>query len=226
MLRLSTSPATTCAWRILKLMRFTPVLAIAVVALAGTASAQTDFVVADRKLVDPEKAAVLCSPQESRFRIVGIADDASVDAGFKQRFVVDYQAMMVTQPGLQHEDEPYRAWSRRASIACGRYTIEIEAGFYNINPYGRMGAAKDYPRVAVSADDFLVVRWTSLAPCKYANNEGLRDNAQVVEGRWLTADEQTEVTRTIPACGTTPAKRVTSRAKTVKQLSHQRPVSP
>lgn len=169
---------------------------------------------------------MLCEPQESRFRVYRIANETSVDASFKQRFVVDYQAMMVAQPGFQFEDEPYRGWSRRASIICGRYTIEIEAGFYNVNPYGRMGAADDFPRVAVSADDFRVIGWTSLAPCDYAESEGLRDNAQGVEGRWLPADEQTEVTRTIPACGTTPAKRVTSRAKTVKQLLHQWPARP
>jgi len=204
-------------------MRATPLFLCALLLFAGAAAAQNKFVTADAKLVDLEKAVVLCSPQQSRFRVHGVADQTSVDASFAQRFVVDYQAMMVMQAGFQFEDEPYRAWSRRAAFACGRYTIEVEAGFYNVNPNGRMGAEKDYPRVAISADDFRVAGWTSFAPCEYEKGEGLRDNVVAIEGRWLPADSQTELTRTLALCDTPGTKQVTSRAKTLKQLEHKRP---
>jgi hypothetical protein len=181
------------------------------------------FVTADREHLDKSKAAILCDAKADRFRIYGIADKHSIDAAYPERLLVDYRALMVAQPGRHFEDEPWRGWSRRISTTCGRYTIELEAGFYNINPMGRMGAAEEYPKAAVSTEDFLVVGWTTMAPCAYASLEGLSSNAAVIEARWLAKDQQTEITRKTERCEGIEPTRTTSRAKTLKQLLHTRP---
>lgn len=143
-------------------------------------------------VLDPAKAAVLCAKDGLGFRIFGSATEASVDEKFGERHVIDYATLLVSQAGLQYVAEAYRAWSKRLSIPCGRYSIEIEAGFYNANPNGMMGAAPEFPRIAVSSEKFQVVGWTDMIPCESASNPDTELTLSL-QGRWIAKDRETAV---------------------------------
>lgn len=169
------------------------------VALALQASAdQPAQLRLEKSLIDPGKAVVLCSPQRSSFRIYGAATEMTIDQGFDQRYVVDYASLLVSQPGRDFIDELWRSWSRRLSVPCGRYVIEIEAGFYNANPQGMMGAAPEFLRVAISHENFQAVRWTSFGDC--AQSTDTHAGRRQIDGKWIAADRETEITELSADC--------------------------
>lgn len=163
----------------------------------------------DTARIAPERAAILCSPKESRFRIFGEATAESVSPAYRDRYLIDYNALLVTHIDDDNPSITWRAWSQRGAIRCGRYLIEFEAQFLSGNPAG-MNGAYQFPKVAVSSDRFQVVGWTPFMPCEATSGEP--SVATQIDGRWAPSDDETEIARTVQGCdasGPTGEPRVT-----------------
>lgn len=117
-------------------------------------------------LPDGSRIVVFCDPVRYRFSVRALDDgDASTDASYPQRTVIDADALMAGLPGYTNEISVRGPLIRY--VRCGPYKVKLTGDAYNVYTQGESGAYPSFSSVRIIRDRRTIYPWAGDGPVRF-----------------------------------------------------------